>query len=84
MQRENLTFRRIKINRYSFIYKMAAILAFPVALAISWYLLEKQPGKQVDKNYCMFPLRQVKFPNVFYRMKQSLVNTGSSNLRNDV
>lgn len=47
--------RRIqKINRYSFIYKMAAILAFPVALAIGWYLFGKTAWKtSADENYCM-------------------------------
>jgi len=43
-----------KITRLSFIYKIAAILAFPLALAISWYLF-LYPGDtdKITKNTCM-------------------------------
>lgn len=35
-----LSARIRKMNRQSFIYKVAAILAFPIALAIGWYMFE--------------------------------------------
>jgi transmembrane sensor len=42
-----------KISRLSFIYKIAAILAFPLALAISWYLFV-YPGDsdKITENIC--------------------------------
>jgi ferric-dicitrate binding protein FerR (iron transport regulator) len=37
---KHLQFQLVKTNRRNFIYKIAAILALPLALAISWYFLE--------------------------------------------
>jgi transmembrane sensor len=42
-----------KMSRQSFIYKIAAVLAFPIALAIGWYLFgESEKSVQLTEQFC--------------------------------